>query len=410
MDRFIRFKFLEIRNAALPWSNCYLLAIALLLTSSHLQADEAARYGEYTLAEWRQIIKATDFHTLGQARYVDGLIEIISDKNAPWASRRQAAETLGRIGGKAKEAVPVLKKLLAHPGEDVLSTRLWVLKSLSLFGTVAADVSEDVSELILDNEQPHLLRVNSMEALGRIGKNGNVALPTFLSILQMRPSEAGSQIDELRTSAAEALWILGPTSASALPVLIETARADWSPLRLASIVTIGEIGPRAEIAIPMLVDTLFFDDAGEVKEVAADALGKIGSSSHPVLGKLQHDRDEEVRRLVVRAVSQMKNSPKTRKLLINALQDNSLLVQIAAAENLLSRDSQERRAQDVLLGHLGSNQRRARFEAYQAVYRHLSRSKFLRLELQQLTENEKENKAARANAKKLLKKYQFDTR
>ncbi len=410
MDRFIQFKFIKFRRAMFLSSKSVLLAFALLITSSHLVAEDSVRYGEYTLAEWRQVIKATDFQTLGQPQYVDGLIEIISDENAPWASRRQAAETLGRIGSKAKEAVPVLKKLLAHPGDDALSTRLWVLKSLSLFGTVAADVSKDVSELILDSEQPHLIRVNSMETLGRIGKNGNVALPTFLSILQMKSPEAGSQIDELRTAAAEALWILGPTSASALPMLIETARADWSPLRLASIVTIGEIGPRAEIAIPMLVDTLFFDDAGEVKEVAADALGKIGESSHPVLEKLQHDRDEEVRKYVVRAVSIMKNSPETRQLLINALLDDSSLVQISAADNLLTREAHQHQAQVVLLGHLGSSQWRARLRAYQAVYRHLSRSESLRFELQKRVDDEEESEAVRANSQKLLRKYQFDQR
>ena len=390
------------------WGRGLLCVMTLLLTASHLTADEAVRYGEYTLAEWRQVIKATDFQTLGQPRYVDGLIEIISDESAPWSSRRQAAETLGRIGTPAKKAVPVLKKLLEQPGEDALSTRLWVLKSLSLFGTVAGDVSKDVSGLILDDKQPHLVRVNSMETLGRIGKNGNVAVPTFVAILQKKTTRIGSPMNELRVAAAEALWILGPASASALPVLIETAQADWSPLRLASIVTIGEIGPRAEIAIPMLVDTLFFDDAGEVKEVAADALGKIGNSSLPVLKQLQHDRDEEVRRYVVRAVSRMRKSPVAVELLRRALQDRSPLVQIAAADNLLRWETENQQAQEVLLKLLRSRHRHARLFAYKAVYRHLSQSKSLLAQLKKIAHEKQGHEAAKASARKLLRKYKFD--
>lgn len=371
-------------------------------------ADAGKLYGEYTLEEWRQIVKTTDFRTLGAQRYVNGLSEIIIDESAPWASRKQAGETLGRIGENASSAIPLLQELLLRPGEDAVSTRLWVLKSLSLFATLAAEVSADVSHLILDSSQPHLVRLNAMETLGRIGELGEIALPTFVEILNRPQGEKEPAHDELRVGAADALWLLGPLAAPALPALIDAAREDWSPMRIAAITTIGQIGPQSEIAIPMLVDVILFDEAGEVREAAADALGKIGSPAWPALRQLQQDPEEDVRQYVMRAVVQMGDSPVVRQLLLNGLKDESSLVRIEAANELLKRDLDEDLAEHLLLEHLGSEHRRSRLTAYQAIYVHLLDSKSLQTALRERAQDPSANDLERSNAIKLLRKLNFD--
>lgn len=383
------------------------LVFMLSIFATGHAAENDRRYGPYTLAEWRNVIKNIDYSTLGEPSNVQGLIEIVADETVGWASRRQAAETLGRIGKPAASAIPTLKTLLSEPGEDAVTTRLWVLKSLSLFGDVAQDLDHDVSRIILDDSLPHLARLNAMETLGRIGKNGTVALATFSTIINEQPIKIDGKPNELRLGAVEAVWILGQAGVPLLPALMNTAQEEWSPMRLATMVTIGQMGPRAEIAIPLLVDTVLFDEAGEVQEVAADALGKIGPSAFPVLTQMLEDREERVRRYAVRALTQAGPFPQVNELLLGALQDQSELVQVDAADELLARDSQSVPAQRVLLSHLGSGQRRVALDAYTSIFRHVSSSESLDDFLRQLASDKDIEVQKRSAARKLLMKKAF---
>lgn len=370
-------------------------------------ADEPRRYGGYVLSEWREIIKSNDFRTLGEPGYVAGLIQIVADVEAPWASRRQAAETLGRIGLPASQAVPLLHSLLISPGEEELSTRLWVLKSLALFGEVAVETTDDVSRLALDAAQPHLVRLSALGTLGRVGKNRTTTLSTFSELLRKKGANNSSLPDELRLGAAEAIWLLGPAAAVLLPDLMDAAVDEWAPLRLATIVTIGEIGSRAEIAIPLLVDTILFDESGEVQEVAADALGKVGDASLLALERLLSDPEIEVRRLVIRALRQMRESPEVHRLLVAALQDDSGLVRVASADELLNRDLENRSAHLELLTSLGSQDRRTSLNAYLAINRHFLKSHELIKRLKSLFNDPDANEIQRRAAKKLILKHTF---
>ena len=376
--------------------------------ATQLHAQETKTYGPYSLKEWQHVVKSTDFTTLGQPAIVDGLIEIVVDEKAPWASRRQAAKPLGRIGQPAAKAVPILKEILLNPGDDAVSTRLWVLSALSLFKTVARDVTPEVSELVLDSQQPHLIRVNAMETLGRVGKESELSLSTFSTLLQSHATQEDNSQNELRLAAADAVWILGPSAAPLLPLLIENARDEWSAIRIASLTSIGEIGPPAAIAIPPLVDTLLFDDSDAVREVAADSLGKIGSPAIPVLAKLQTDPELQVRLYVVRAISQMASQTGVSKLLRIALQDEADAVKIEAAQEVLNREPDHALAQTILLDALDNQDRRVRLNAYNAIYEQLPKSETLQIELSFFAVSDSATKIEREAAIKLLKKFQFD--
>ena len=54
-----------------------------------------------TLDQWRSRMKELDPNSPASAAAVPGLLEIVSDVDAPWFTRRQAALTLGRMGTPA---------------------------------------------------------------------------------------------------------------------------------------------------------------------------------------------------------------------------------------------------------------------------------------------------------------------
>lgn len=388
----------------------------LLCGLSPLQvlADEPLqRYGGYSLGEWQAIIKDSDLRTLGQQQYVNGLIDIVSDSSAPWASRKQAAETLGRIGAPAAAAIPVLHQLLLQPDEDQVDTLLWVLKSLALFDTVAESTAPDLAAVVLNPDLPHLVRINACEALGKAGKNRPVSLATFTSILRKPVEIPGSPVDELRVAAAEGLWLLGPNAIAALPVLLDASEAPWSPLRIAALETIGNIGPRAELAIPRLVDVILLDEAGEVREQAATALGRIGAAALPTLKKLLQDDETELRQFVMRALAATPRLPQTVEILELALQDDSPLIQVLAAAELIRRQAEHSAAQQMLISQLGSSKREARLLAYQTLFEHLRGNNSLQHKLRTARESGTLLDADRdtvrdAAVEKLLRKLDFE--
>lgn len=393
----------------------FVVLTLLCLSSPSGAAQETASplYGGRTLSQWQEVIKSTDFRTLGQPEYVHGLLEIVRDSNAPWGYRRFAAETLGRIGSDAQVAVPVLHEILRSPPGDAVSTRLWVLKALSLFREVAAETREDVGRIVLDPEQPLLVRVNAMETLARVGKNHEETLPTLLKVLRLEPSP-NSPLDvevirNLRVAAAEALWILGPSAAAAIPDLIKAARDDWTPLRLSACVTLGQIGPRAEIAVPTLVDILLFDEAGEVQEAAADALGNIGSPALPALAHLIQDREKRVRLLALRALALQREDQRPIEIAQTALNDDSPRIRHAAADFIVQRRPDHDAAQHVLLNLLASSERRARLEAYRTLESLLPKAQRLASQLAAFVETPGSHPEAVRYARKLLKKREFDS-
>lgn len=328
---------------------------------------EDRTYGQYTLDEWHQVVKVADVVTLANPIHVDGLIAIIKDEAAPQPSRRLAAQTLGRIGEPAGEAVSVLAHYLTSPGVDEVETRLWALKGLALFGNVGRHASDEVKRFATDRGQPYLVRVSAMDTLGRIGGDDPTTVPTFLRIIA--EPEVADEDRQLRMHAVEALWYLGPSAAPALPVLIRVAGDDWPLMRLAALTTIGEIGPRAEIALSRLVDTILFDDAGEVREAAADALGKIGSGAVPAISQLLEDSELEVGKMAIRACRQFSTNQQVQRLLETELAEDRGILRVLAADALLNIDPQHRKAMFVLLKDLSAEDREIRRRASEFLLR-----------------------------------------
>ncbi len=366
------------------------------------RADEmrVKLYGGYSLADWSERIKSIPLDVLGNPEDVGGLTSIIVDESAPWADRRQAALTLGRIGRPAVSAVPLLLKLLNEEGSRDPQTRLWALKGLAYFGILAEAATPEVAKLAADREQSHLIRLAAMETLSLIGKQRREAVSTLIAVLNESPGTTHEEL-ETRLVAVDALWYLGPGAASALPDLLRLARSDWSPLRLGTAQALGEIGPAAEIAVPVLVDMVLFDPAGEVREAAVDALAKLGTQGVMVLSRLFQDRDPDVRRLAVRGLKANK-SPQAVAALATGFEDEDPLVAVEAAAAVAGIDRSHPQALDRLLFGLAHTDRHVRLTAYRSLQKSVDHLGPYAERLQRIADSPSAPEQSRAAAARLI--------
>lgn len=301
---------------------------------------DAPRYDGRSLADWRVRIQHLDYDDPHIGDEVPGLLAIIEDTAAPWFSRRQAALTLGRIGEPARDAVPVLIRLLEEPAADPeQSTQLWALKALARFGPLAADATSRLVEILEDESGDELPRLASIETLGRIGPQQPEVLPALIRAIEasLSPREPArhTAVLERGVAAVEMLELFGGNASPAVPALIRASRADSVLLRRAAANTLGLVGPAADAAIPALVDLVLFDESSEVRDLAGRALGRIGEAAEAPLSQLLVDSDPDVRVRAARAFAEMTSiAPESVAALRDAGQSDEPALAVAALSAL----------------------------------------------------------------------------
>lgn len=232
--------------------------------------------------------------------------QLLNLASAEVEDRQHAAETLGRMGPMAVEAVPTL---IAALGDERLEVRKAAIDALGKIGPAAAEAVPALVAAFLDSDA--YIRHAAATALGEIGPSASEAVPTLITVLRKGP------LDD-RIGAAFALGGIGPAAAEAVPTLIVALGDDSPGLNLASAHALGGIGPATPEVAPALVGALSRDDAG-VRRAAAEALGWIGPLAvRPLLAAL-NDTEEEVRVAAAQALRQM--GPAAVPLLLSALDD-----------------------------------------------------------------------------------------
>lgn len=364
-------------------------------------APDARTYQHRTLEEWRQAIKAEPLDTLGRPDVVAALTEIALDVSAPWADRRQAALTLGRIGAPAIEAVPKLAQLLdGDTTADNQATVHWALKALALFGAHARSSAPAVRMLAADAAQPLLTRMAAFETLAKVAPESPATVATLTAVLHEQQDDPTLE-RELRNAAVQSLELLRAEASPALPELLEMLESPWALLRRNAALTLAAIGPRAEIATPALVDVVLFDDAAETREAAAIALSAVGDRGVGALLQLLTDDDPEVqhdalvgiRRAPARALDPMQ--------LALALATVAPAEQAELADLLLQHEPEHDAATQALGRLLTSDDPRARRRAAQALMLRNEARISLRPTLEDL-QRQTSDAQARALARKLL--------
>jgi HEAT repeat protein/energy-coupling factor transporter ATP-binding protein EcfA2 len=230
--------------------------------------------GEFQLLKERAISVLARLKPL---HIIEAQINKLTD-NEP-GLRREAAETLGLIGGA--EVLPPLLMVLVKDND---------IKVRSSAASAAARVGspEAVTPLMnaLDGDKESEVRQSVAEALGYIGSPE--ALPALMRALSV------DKDNRVRGGAAEALGKIG--NPRALSLLLEAFDAEQ------------EVAVRWRIARSLgrfagtdvrdtLIEALAHDKDKEVRESAAEGLGMIGSPEcmKPLLNALSFDRDGDVR-------------------------------------------------------------------------------------------------------------------
>ena len=319
------------------------------------------KYDGLTLVQWQQRIKDLDPNDPASAAAVRGLIEIVSDTDAPWYSRRQAALTLGRIGPLAKRAVPLLIDLLDEKGDIENMTPLWAAASLALFGPEASAAAPALVERLHDKSGREADRVAALGALSQIGTTHSGVVPAVIRVVS-----SSTESDNLRGLAAETLATIGPGGSAAIPALMRATGSKNELLRRKSVTALGAMGTLADVAVPTLTVLLVFDESAAVRDQAAAALAQIGSKSVSLLTHLLVDEDAEVRWRAATSLGKIRPlAVSAAGPLKKALRDESAVVRICASESLWTIDNNNAdQFIPTLLEELTNEDRQIRIRAY----------------------------------------------
>jgi HEAT repeat protein len=162
------------------------------------------------------------------------------------------------------------------------------------------------------------------------------------------PPGAGSETSDwkalvgpagVRENAAEALGLLGPRAAAAVPALVETLNDPSSQVCEQSAIALGKIGASAQPAVPLLIQILRSTGKDpNLRRASGEAVASIdakGESLVPVLVEILRGRNDEGRWVAAGLLGKL--GPLARKAvptLLDSLDDDAPHIREAAAEAL----------------------------------------------------------------------------
>lgn len=160
------------------------------------------------------------------------------------SERKKAFRSLQKAG---HEAFPALRSLMEFlDGEDSYEKGL-AIDCLGAIGPMAADAIPQLHKILKDKESYYLFRFKAANAMSKMGKAGEVAIPTLIEIVKDPGPSQKQRIQ--KGTAFEARGLMAP--------LIrrddkggDTDRRDQ--ILMGAIGVLGQYGPRAQKAIPAI--------------------------------------------------------------------------------------------------------------------------------------------------------------
>jgi HEAT repeat protein len=156
-----------------------------------------------------------------------------------------------------------------------------------------------------------------------------------------------------------------PTAAATLDELVINLTADNPRVRVVSAFALEEYGQVAIVALPALRENLFYERYWEVRESAAQALGRLGSDAKeavPDLVKALENEDEisHVRLAATRALGEIAG-PEIVPTLVSCIYDQNLeldenlFLSISCAE-AIEKITVKKFVENAIMGHALDNQ------------------------------------------------------
>lgn len=270
-------------------------------------------------------------------------------------ARRTAARSLWRLGPASAPAIAALVKALGDPDPMV---RAYAARAVGASDTTDRAALTALTKLLFDKDQ----RVNSSaaEALDDllpdpaiVGESALKALsqhdvdlvePLIATLVAGGERSVPLMIEALKNKenaywAALVLAELGPTSAPAIPALVQTLQDKRPEVQLQALVALGQIGPKAASSVPAISKFLDPKSPAGLQYAAAFALANIGDKSALAeLKTLQDSQNEFLRTIAAWGVARIDPSPEAVKnsvtVLIASLQSKDSRVRQSAARGL----------------------------------------------------------------------------
>ena len=175
-------------------------------------------------------------------------------------------------------------QLILQLQDEAVEVRRAAAKALGELGrkTKKSAVSP-LSEAVTDKDR--VVRRLACFALGEMGPVADSAIPFLIHALTDRELS-------VRLSSAFAICKINPENKDYVPELLNAMRKGEG----GTIVAVGKMGPNAGWAVPMLIN-LLKDSRPGIRRLAAEALGRIGSSTdstEAALKKAVNDPDDRV--------------------------------------------------------------------------------------------------------------------
>lgn len=291
------------------------------------------------------------------------LAELTKDLGSSSAKKREsAAHGLGRLGSKAKRAVPALAKLLEDDEERV---RLRAARALGKIGPSAVAAVPALALCLKQTGGKDKSRDETtvagvaVRALKRIGAP---AWPGLLAVFDDKDlrRRAGRVLRSIEPKADEATH-------EAIEDLLEVGREDAAEGALAVLSRHGAA------AVPFLLRFATADDAPELQDMAEDSLEAIGKDAVPGLASALEDGDVDLRLSAARNLCRIAREVSQRAVarvcsrLEDALDDEDVGVRLQAVDALAALTEYASRAEPSLIIAMGDEDSRVGLAAVMAL-------------------------------------------
>ena len=208
---------------------------------------------------------------------IAGLRDILRNTHSE-DTRRQAANSLGKIGQGNPEAIASLLDILRHSQFD--ETRWEAVRSLE---KIAQRNPEAIAGLldILRHSKFDETRGRVARSLGKIDPGNSEAIASLLYIIRH------SQFEDTQVTAARSLGEIDPGNSEAIASLLEIIRhSQVEETRTIAARSLGEISQGNPEAIASLLDIIRDSPVEETWTIAARSLGEIGAVNSETIASL----------------------------------------------------------------------------------------------------------------------------
>jgi HEAT repeat protein len=272
---------------------------------------------------------------------IDDLVKQLKDSDA--VVRLKAAKALGKLGVKAKSAVPALTTLLKDKDADVRSVAKNAIDAIKGgSGTGDAKIDDVVKELKSKNA---VTRMKAVTKLGELGEEGKPAAPVLVELmLESWPRSREKFLDALEKIDPE----------SQKPILAFLSETD-AEKKLASIDDMEVLGEEGKACIPVLLKFFYLDRMGKLTrdfsfaQRIIPAMVKINPEDKAVIAAVLSAvsvqgriPDSMLRQKAIEVARELKVDPKlVIKALTSALNDPMSRLQAIEAMGLMGKDGTE---------------------------------------------------------------------